>query len=105
MATNRVTFTGTVSEKGWIVIPKELRDLLDIKKGSKVNMVYYGGGIFLEPEPEWVDPIADTEGMFEGQPSMLDTYMQGKREELAIEDAKDAYWGAVNRKKYGKLRT
>jgi len=25
-----------VSEKGWVVIPKEIRDLLGLKKGSKL---------------------------------------------------------------------
>ena len=103
MAKQKIKFTGTVSDKGWVVIPKELRDLLGLKKGSKVDIVYYGGGLFLEPEDE-VDPIAATEGMFEGKPSLVDTYLQDKREEEAIDEAKQAYWSGVNRKKYGKLR-
>ena len=31
--------TATVSEKGWIVIPKELRDKYGIKKGKKVGIL------------------------------------------------------------------
>ena len=103
MAKQKIKFTGTVSDKGWVVIPKELRELLGLKKGSKVDIVYYGGGLFIEPEDE-SDPIDATDGMFQGGTSLLDTYRQYKREEEAIDEAKQAYWDGVNQKKNGKLR-
>ena len=34
--------TVTMSKKGWIVIPKEIRDRLRLKPGDKVSLVEYG---------------------------------------------------------------
>lgn len=34
--------TGTVSGKGWVVIPQELRDRYRLKKGDKVHFIDYG---------------------------------------------------------------
>ena len=48
--------TATVSEKGWIVIPKELRDKYGIKKGKKVGILEGDGILTIWPIPD--DPIA-----------------------------------------------
>ncbi|MBI4263509.1 MAG: AbrB/MazE/SpoVT family DNA-binding domain-containing protein [Acidobacteria bacterium] len=39
----------TVSQKGWIVIPAELRDKYQWKPGDRVKVVDYGGVVSLVP--------------------------------------------------------
>ena len=41
--------TVTVSQKGWVVIPAELRRRYGWKPGTRVNVVDYGGVISLQP--------------------------------------------------------
>ena len=41
--------TVTVSQKGWVVIPAELRRRYGWKPGTRVNVVGYGGAIYLQP--------------------------------------------------------
>lgn len=58
----------TVSAKGWVVIPKALRQKYGLKAGSKVRFVEYLGSIHIVPIPD--DPIKALRGMFAGGPSM-----------------------------------
>lgn len=39
----------TVSQKGWVVIPAELRDKYQWKTGDRVQVVDYGGVVSLVP--------------------------------------------------------
>ncbi len=39
-----------VGKKGYIIIPKDIRDLLGIKEGDKLILNVYDGKIILEPE-------------------------------------------------------
>ena len=39
----------TVSQKGWVVIPAELRDKYQWKTGDRVKVVDYGGVVSLVP--------------------------------------------------------
>jgi AbrB family looped-hinge helix DNA binding protein len=39
----------TVSQKGWVVIPAELRSKYDWKTGDRIKVVDYGGVISLVP--------------------------------------------------------
>jgi AbrB family looped-hinge helix DNA binding protein len=39
----------TVSQKGWVVIPAELRDKYHWKPGDRVKVVDYGGVVSLVP--------------------------------------------------------
>ena len=39
----------TVSQKGWVVIPAELRNKYRWKTGDRVNVVDYGGVVSLVP--------------------------------------------------------
>ena len=75
---------GTVSEKGWVVIPKELRDRLGLKKGSKVDFVELGGHVYFKKAID--DPIAAGRGLFKGRLSMAD-YLAEKQRERDEEDA------------------
>jgi AbrB family looped-hinge helix DNA binding protein len=45
-------YTAKVSAKGWIVIPKYLREKYGLKKGSSVQVVDYGEVLALVPLPD-----------------------------------------------------
>lgn len=76
--------TAIVSEKGWVVIPKELREKYGLKKGKRVHFVDYGGIISLIPALD--DPIEQSFGMFKGGPSMAEELLHDRREELEHEE-------------------
>ena len=84
-----VVWYSTVSEKGLVVIPKELREKLGIKRGDKVSFVDWGGAVYFMRVPD--DPIRASLGMFEGKMTM-DNYLEDKRRERELEDQKDARW-------------
>lgn len=60
--------TATVSTKGWVVIPKDLREKYSLKKGTQVQVVDYGGVLAVIPLPD--DPVGALLGMLEGGPSL-----------------------------------
>jgi AbrB family looped-hinge helix DNA binding protein len=41
--------TSTLSEKGWVVIPQDLRRRYGLKKGDRVHVIDYGGVISIVP--------------------------------------------------------
>ncbi len=53
-----------VSEKGWVVIPRELRQRYGLERGTPVRFVDYGGVLSIVPIPE--DPIKFGQGLFRG---------------------------------------
>lgn len=55
-----------VSEKGWVVIPEELRRKYGLVKGTAVRFVDYGGVMGIVPVG--TDPIAQGAGMLKGSP-------------------------------------
>lgn len=76
--------TVTVSEKGAIVLPKEIREKYGIKKGDKVRILDLGGELTLLPVPPG-DPIERGLGMFTGGRSMKEL-LEEKRRELEEEE-------------------
>jgi AbrB family looped-hinge helix DNA binding protein len=54
--------TVTISPKFQVVIPKEIREKLDLKPGQKVQAIAYGGRIELIP----VRPLEEMRGVLEG---------------------------------------
>jgi AbrB family looped-hinge helix DNA binding protein len=58
----------TVSEKGWIVIPAELRKKYDLRPGTEVSVVDYGGVLALVPA--MAKPIRQAAGMLKGRTSL-----------------------------------
>lgn len=60
--------TATISEKGWVVIPKAYRQKYDMKPGDRVRIVDYGGVLAIVPIPE--DPIATLHGFLADGPSL-----------------------------------
>jgi len=73
-----------ISAKGWVVIPKALRERYGLKKGRKVYFVDYGGVISLIPALD--DPIEQAMGMFKGGPSLTEELLRDRREELEHEE-------------------
>ncbi len=51
----------TISNKGWVVIPAELRKKYNLTPGRSVQLVDYGGVLALIPALD--DPIRDSAGM------------------------------------------
>jgi AbrB family looped-hinge helix DNA binding protein len=73
----------TVSKKGWIVIPKEVRERNGIKPGDKVVIIDYGRGISIFPASK--DPVREAYGMLKDGSSMQE-YLEEKRRELDEEE-------------------
>ena len=76
-------YTARVSSKGWVVIPKELRDKHGIEKGTLMQVMDYGGVLVLVPLPE--DPVAALHGMFSDGPSLTEELLVERAQERARE--------------------
>jgi len=77
--------TATVSEKGWVVIPKAMRKKHGLEKGSRVQIVDYGQMLAIVPLPD--DPVGALHGMFEGGAS-LTAELLAERERERIREEK-----------------
>ena len=71
--------TLTLSGKGWVVIPQELRRRYGLKKGDRVHVVDYGGVISIVPASE--SPIDSTEGMLRGKKSLVQALIKSRQED------------------------
>lgn len=71
--------TSTLSEKGWVVIPQELRERYRLKKGDKVHIIDYGGVISIVPASEV--PIKNSLGMLKGKSSLVKELAKSRRED------------------------
>ena len=75
--------TTTVSEKGWVVIPNEIREKYNIKKGDKVNIIDYGNIIAIIPTSR--DVIKDSVGIFKSKKSLTKSLLDDRKEEIERE--------------------
>jgi AbrB family looped-hinge helix DNA binding protein len=73
--------TSTLSEKGWVVIPQDLRQRYGLKKGDKVHIIDYGGIISIIPASE--APIKNSLGMLRGKTSLLKELAKSRRQDAA----------------------
>lgn len=87
--------TVTVSAKGWIVIPKEIRERHGIRKGDKVHVIDFGGQISIIPATKG-DPIERAYGMFKGGSSMTQALVEDHR--LEVEREEREYRESVRRR-------
>ena len=71
--------TSTLSEKGWVVIPQELRERYGLKKGDRVHIIDYGGVIAIVPASE--SPITTAMGMLKGKTSLTKELAKTRRQE------------------------
>ncbi len=77
-------YTATVSQKGWIVIPKRLRDKYGLHKGARVRVVDRGDALILVPVPD--DPVAAMHGMLVGGPSLTEDLLAERARDRALEE-------------------
>lgn len=77
--------TTKVSSKGWVVIPKPLRDEFGLTTGTRVKVVAYGGVLAVIPQPE--DPVKALHGMLESGPSLTEDLLAERAREKATEEA------------------
>ena len=75
-----------ISEKGWVVIPAELRRKYALKPGSKVQIVDYGGVLALVPT--LTDPVKQAAGMLKGKKSLTRSLLAERREDRRRETAR-----------------
>jgi AbrB family looped-hinge helix DNA binding protein len=71
---NRIT---TVSTKGQLVIPAEMRESLGIRPGSRIAVRLKGSRIILEAVSEQL--VDETRGIFADGPSLSDLLQQERR--------------------------
>lgn len=71
--------TSILSEKGWVVIPQELRQRYGLKKGDKVHLIDYGGVISIIPAS--ASPIEDSFGMLKGKTSLVKELVKSRRQD------------------------
>lgn len=77
-------YTAIVSAKGWVVIPKSIRDKHGLEKGSRVGIFDDGEIVTIVPLPD--DPIEALHGMFEGGPSLTKELLTERERERAREE-------------------
>jgi AbrB family looped-hinge helix DNA binding protein len=69
----------TISSKGWVVIPAELRRKYKLEPGSKVHVVDYGGVLTIVPVVK--DPITQIAGSLKGSASLTKALLDSRQEE------------------------
>lgn len=79
----------TISNKGWVVIPAEYRKKYNLRAGTKVVMVDYGGVLAIVPAVK--DPIKHGRGLLKGSASMAqdlkkDRELEKKRDMRLVND-------------------
>jgi AbrB family looped-hinge helix DNA binding protein len=73
-----------VSSKGWVVIPAALRERYQLKPGTEVEVVDYGGVLGIVPVKE--NPIDQSAGMLAGDGgSLTQALLDDHNRELEIE--------------------
>jgi len=69
----------TISNKGWVVIPAELRKKYSLEPGSEVNLVDYGGVLAIVPAMK--KPIKEAAGMLKGGTSLTQALLAERQKE------------------------
>ena len=69
----------TISEKGWIVIPADLRRKYHLSPGTEVSVVDYGGVLAIVPA--MANPIQQAAGMLKGRTSLTRALLGERRRE------------------------
>jgi AbrB family looped-hinge helix DNA binding protein len=73
-----------LSQKGWLVIPAELRKKYGLKPGAQVSVVDYGGVLAIVPV--FRDPIRQGAGMLKNKDSLTQAIVEEHRQERLRED-------------------
>ena len=91
---------GSVGPKGQVVIPKDMRDRLGIRPGSKVRIVLDEEGEVVEIRPGWDDPIRDGPRIIQrhfrrdesGGKTLSETLLELRREDDKLWEAQFERW-------------
>ncbi|MGB8644246.1 MAG: AbrB/MazE/SpoVT family DNA-binding domain-containing protein [Anaerolineae bacterium] len=78
--------TATISEKGWIVIPAEMRRKYDLRPGAQVMLVDYGGVLAIVPALQ--SPVQDSAGLVKGGRSLTAALKEERAREQARHEAR-----------------
>jgi AbrB family looped-hinge helix DNA binding protein len=68
-----------ISNKGWVVIPAELRKKYALHPGSAVTIVDYGGVLAIPPALK--KPVRQAAGMLKGGASLTTTLLEEHKKE------------------------
>jgi AbrB family looped-hinge helix DNA binding protein len=71
--------TSILSEKGWVVIPQEMREHYGLKKGDRLHVIDYGGVISIVPASE--APIKNSMGMLQGKTSLVKELVKSRQQD------------------------
>lgn len=74
----------TISNKGWVVIPAELRKKYNLLPGTEVVIVDYGGVLSIIPTLK--NPIKQGRGMLKGLPSLTQDLLKERAKERSREE-------------------
>lgn len=74
----------TVSNKGWVVIPAELRKKYNLLPGTEVVIVDYGGVLSIIPALD--NPIKQGRGLLKGLPSLTRDLLKERAQERSREE-------------------
>ena len=69
----------TISDKGWVVIPAELRKKYDLNPGTEVRIVDYGGVLAIIPAMQ--EPIRQAAGLLKTNKNLTDILLEEHRHE------------------------
>lgn len=78
--------TLTISNKGWVVIPADLRKKYNLTPGTEVVIVDYGGVLAIVPAMK--DPVKQGYGMLKSGPSLTQALLKERAAERKREEAK-----------------
>ncbi len=78
--------TLTISNKGWVVIPAELRRKYHLVPGTEVVIVDYGGVLSIIPASK--DPIKESFGLLKSGTSLTKELLKERAAERKREEAK-----------------
>ena len=76
----------TISTKGWVVIPAELRKKYNLLPGTEVIIVDYGGVLSIVPALK--HPIKQGRGLLKGLPSLTQDLLKERRMERSREEGR-----------------
>ena len=76
--------TTKVSTKGWVVIPKHMREKHGLTQGSRVQIVEYGQVLAIVPLPD--DPVEALHGILRDGPSLTEDLLAERKRDHARED-------------------